>query len=58
MYAGTDRGVIVTTDGWRTWSEVATGASRRYVLSLAVHPRGHVVYAGTEGNSVFAVDLP
>jgi photosystem II stability/assembly factor-like uncharacterized protein len=58
LYAGTSQGVIGTTDGWRSWIPIATGVNRKYVLSLGLDVRGRVLYAGTEGNSLLAVDLP
>ena len=48
IYAGSGRGVFLSTDGGQSWQAKNSGLTRRYVISLAIDPlRPQTVYAGT-----------
>jgi photosystem II stability/assembly factor-like uncharacterized protein len=53
IFAGTESGVFSSTNGGRAWRETAFSMDAAPVLSLALSKSG-VVYAGTEGNGLFA----
>jgi photosystem II stability/assembly factor-like uncharacterized protein len=56
VYAGTfDQGVFTTLNGGASWSATNDGLFNPRVRSLAVEPGR--VYAGTDGNGVFAMDV-
>jgi hypothetical protein len=58
VYAG-DRlsGVYASTDGGETWRRMNTGLLMRAVNELAVSADGQHLYAATEGNGVYRLDL-
>lgn len=59
VYAGTAYpGVYRSTDGGASWTSFSTGLPSSVVLALSVDPTNQVVYAGTYGGSVFAVNVP
>jgi uncharacterized protein (TIGR03437 family) len=59
LYAGTDLGVFVTTDGGATWAEENTGFANTIVESLAINTVGGVssLYAFTHGRGAYRVTL-
>jgi len=49
-----DGGVIKSTDGGITWSQMNNGLTNRYIQSLAIDPQNtNIIYAGVEGGSVY-----
>jgi hypothetical protein len=60
VFAGTyGHGVFSSTDGGWTWAEINEGLTCNKVLSLALRTGPErVVYAGTEGGSVFKTAVP
>jgi len=56
LYAGTDGGVYVTTDGGKTWNALGTGLPWTYVLDLVIHPRDNMIAVGTHGRGVWVLD--
>ncbi|MEO3742244.1 S8 family serine peptidase [Plantactinospora sp. B5E13] len=68
LYAGTGnfrtagltingRGVLRSTDGGRTWSNIAAGLPDPSVRSLAVSPDGRWLYAGTAAGGVYRLPI-
>ncbi|MGI5520137.1 S8 family serine peptidase [Micromonospora sp. CA-259024] len=51
------RGVLRSTDGGRTWSNIAFGLPDPSVRSLAVSPDGHWLYAGTAAGGVYQLPI-
>lgn len=58
LYAATDVGVFSTSNDGTTWSPVVTGLPRVAVLGLTLDPQTHVMWAGTHGRSMWALQLP
>jgi len=60
IFAGTyNSGVLASTDGGVTWTEMNDGLTCNKVLSLALRADPDLtIYAGTEGGSVFRTVLP
>jgi hypothetical protein len=58
LYAATDIGVFVTTDGGGTWSVLGTGLPNVAVLSLVLHEPSRTLRAATHGLSVWDLALP
>jgi hypothetical protein len=60
IFAGTyNNGVLASTDGGTTWTEMNDGLTCKKVLSLAFRAgTENTIYAGTEGGSVFKTVLP
>ncbi len=56
LYAGTDVGVFVTTDGGTSWQVLGGGLPSTFVFDLVVHPRDHIVVAATHGRGMWALD--
>jgi photosystem II stability/assembly factor-like uncharacterized protein len=58
IYAGTyGAGVYVSTDGGSTWSAMNDGLTCNKVLSLDLRSSDGVLFAGTEGGSVFRTSV-
>ncbi|MFO7652072.1 MAG: hypothetical protein R6X13_12130, partial [bacterium] len=58
VYAGTyGYGVQRSTDGGLTWTDFSVGLANNKVLSLAIREGGTTMMAGTEGGSVFRIDI-
>jgi photosystem II stability/assembly factor-like uncharacterized protein len=58
LYAGTDAGVLVTTDGGKSWSALGDGLPHVPVYALVYHRAASALYAGTFGRSAWSVGLP
>jgi len=51
-------GVYRSQDGAKTWAKVNEGLRTRAVNALAISSDGKVLYAATEGEGVYRLDLP
>lgn len=58
LYAATDVGVFGTSNNGNTWSPIVTGLPRVAVLGLTLDPQTRVMWAGTHGRSMWALQLP
>lgn len=58
VYAATNRGVFQTDDEGVTWQPVNDGLGHLDSLCLDIDPRGRLLYAGTNGGSVWRLSLP
>ncbi|MGV8039232.1 MAG: WD40/YVTN/BNR-like repeat-containing protein [Thermoanaerobaculaceae bacterium] len=59
VYAGSQSsGVHRSTDGGVTWTLISTGLHNRAINALAITADGLHLYAATEGNGVYRLDLP
>jgi len=56
LYAGTDTGVYVTTDGGTTWATIGSNLPAAYVHDLIVHPRDNVIVIATHGRGMWVAD--
>jgi len=50
-------GVYRSTDGGKSWKKINNGLSTRAVTSLSISSNGQHLYAGTNGEGVFRLDL-
>ncbi len=57
IYAGTDIGVYVSTDGGANWNPFGTGLPRSAVFELAIQPTNRLLRAGTHGRGVWETPL-
>jgi photosystem II stability/assembly factor-like uncharacterized protein len=58
LYAADHRtGVYRSIDRGTTWSKVNQGLSTRAVTALSLSADGRFLYAGTDGEGVFRLDL-
>ena len=57
IYAGTDIGVYVSTDGGANWSPFGTGLPRSAVFDLQIQPTNRLLRAGTHGRGVWETPL-
>jgi photosystem II stability/assembly factor-like uncharacterized protein len=57
LYAGTDFGVYVTTDGARTWNVLGGNLPSVFAIDLVIHPRENVAVVATHGRGMWAVDV-
>jgi hypothetical protein len=57
MYAGTDIGVYVSTNGGTNWNPFGTGLPRAAVFDLAIQPSNRILRAGTHGRGVWEIPL-
>jgi photosystem II stability/assembly factor-like uncharacterized protein len=55
LYAGTDGGVFVTSDGGKKW-DVLGQLPFVYVHDLAVHPRDNIIIIATHGRGMWVMD--
>jgi photosystem II stability/assembly factor-like uncharacterized protein len=56
-YAGArNGGVFYTKDGGVRWERINSGLINRAVTALSLAPKGSVLFAGTMGAGVFALD--
>jgi photosystem II stability/assembly factor-like uncharacterized protein len=59
LYAADLRtGVYRSQDGAKTWVKINEGLRTRAVKALAISSDGKVLYAATEGEGVYRLDLP
>jgi hypothetical protein len=58
LYAATDSGVFVTTNGGTTWFTMGTGLPNVPVLSLVLHEPSRTLLAATHGRSAWDYALP
>ncbi|MFT3767605.1 MAG: MYXO-CTERM sorting domain-containing protein [Minicystis sp.] len=58
LYAGTDAGVLFTTDGGKSWSPLGDALPSVPVYSLVHHRAGNTLLAGTFGRSAWTLNLP
>ncbi len=56
LYAGTDIGVYVSTNGGESWEVLGTGLPSTFVFDLIVHPRDNIVVIGTHGRGMWVLD--
>jgi hypothetical protein len=57
IYAGTDIGVYVSTDGGASWNPFGTGLPRSAVFDLQIQPSNRILRAGTHGRGVWETPL-
>jgi len=57
IYAGTDIGVYVSTDGGANWSPFGTGLPRSAVFDLQIQPSFRILRAATHGRGVWETPL-
>ena len=57
LYAGTDLGVYVTTDGAATWQALPGNLPTAYVHDLVIHPRDDVMVIATHGRGMYGLDV-
>jgi photosystem II stability/assembly factor-like uncharacterized protein len=55
LYAGTDIGVYLSTDGGKKWSVLGDLPST-YVHDLVIHPRDNMIVIATHGRGMFTLD--
>ena len=54
LYAGTEKGVVKTTDGGNNWEHLPSDMDSREVWSLAIHPtEADILFAGTCPSAFF-----
>ncbi|HEV3221129.1 MAG TPA: sialidase family protein [Candidatus Acidoferrales bacterium] len=58
LYAATDIGMYVTTNGGSSWAAMGTGLPNVPVLSLALHEPSRTLLAATHGRSAWVFLLP
>ena len=58
LYAATDIGIFVTTNGGATWATMGTALPNVVVLSLALHEPSRTLRAATHGRSAWDYSLP
>jgi len=57
LYAGTDYGVYVSSDGGATWQTLGGNLPTVYVQDLVVHPRDPLLVIATHGRGMFVFDV-
>ena len=57
LYAGTELGVFVTTDGGESWHVLGSGLPTAPLVDLAVHGPTSTLVAVTHGLSTFSLDV-
>jgi hypothetical protein len=57
IYAGTDIGVYVSTDGGASWNPFGTGLPRSAVFDLQIQPSNRILRAATHGRGVWETPL-
>jgi photosystem II stability/assembly factor-like uncharacterized protein len=56
LYAGTDFGAFVTTDGGKSWQVLGSNLPSTQVSDLAVHTRENVIVISTYGRGIWVMD--
>ncbi len=57
LYAGTDKGVYVSTNGGEHWDVLGSGLPTVYVHDLAVHPTEDMAVIATHGRGCWLLDI-
>jgi len=57
VYAGSDIGMFITTDGGGNWASYSNGLPRAAVVALEVHKGERKLRAATHGRSIWQIDL-
>ena len=57
LFAGTDLGVFVSTDGGRRWVAFQSNMPPAAVTDLTIHPREQQLVAGTYGRGLWVADI-
>jgi photosystem II stability/assembly factor-like uncharacterized protein len=58
LYAATDLGVYMTTDGAKTWNYLCSGLPNVAVWDLQIHPRDNMIVIATNGRGMWVLDDP
>jgi hypothetical protein len=58
LYAGTDFGVYVSSNGGETWSVLGSGLPSVPVMDLQVHPRDRILVIATWGAGLWGLNVP
>ena len=56
LYAGTDFGAFVSSNGGRDWQVLGGNLPSTQVSDLQIHPRDHVIVISTYGRGMWAMD--
>jgi hypothetical protein len=56
LYAGTERGLFLSLDDGKTWSDLRLGLPHIPVFDLQVHPRDNDLIVGTHGRGFYILD--
>jgi photosystem II stability/assembly factor-like uncharacterized protein len=56
LFAGTEFGILFSTDAGKHWEPLATGLPTVAVDDIAIHPRERDLVIGTHGRSVYVLD--
>jgi photosystem II stability/assembly factor-like uncharacterized protein len=56
LYAGTDVGVYVTTNGGKSWEVLGSNLPSCFVHDLIIHPRDNIIVIATHGRGMYAMD--
>ena len=56
LYAGTDFGAFVSSNGGREWRVLGGNLPSTQVSDLQIHPRDHVIVISTYGRGIWAMD--
>ena len=51
-------GVYRSVNAGETWAPMNVGLSRHAILAMAISNDGRTLYAGTEGEGMFRLDIP
>jgi len=57
LYASTDFGVYVTTDGAKTWNVLGGNLPSVFGIDMIVHPRENVAVVATHGRGMWVIDV-
>lgn len=57
LYAANDFGVYVSTNGGQKWDVLGGNLPSVHVMDFIIHPRDHVLVAGTHGRGVWVIDV-
>jgi len=57
LYAANDFGVYVSTNGGVQWDVLGGNLPSTSVMDFFIHPRDHVLVAGTHGRGVWVIDV-
>ncbi len=57
LYASTDFGIYVTTDGAKSWNVLGGNLPSVFAIDMVVHPRENVAVIATHGRGMWALDV-